>query len=292
MNDAVAQPQSVQDILRKAEAFLSAKDVEAPGLVSALLMSRLLGCRHLELPLRSADILSEKKVEAMRRGIVRVAAGEPVQYVLGQTEFMGHVFKVDKRALIPRPETEVLVETVLACESLWTVTHPAVVDVGTGSGCIAISVQLARKQARIIGLDISATALELARENAAALGVDGSIPFSDMELSDTVDPETIDAIVANLPYVTTGEWQALPRHIREHEPRTALDGGPDGLAVIGPVVQDAAFALKPGGHLFLEIGATQAEAVTSLATQVGFSDVRTRQDLAGLDRIVTAVLAG
>jgi release factor glutamine methyltransferase len=259
-------PRTVAEIVAAGTDYLAGRNVEHPALVCELLMSTLVGCKRLELPLNHNDVLSDKKLDAMRRGIKRTGAGEPVQYVLGSTGFMGHIFKVDRRALIPRPETEVLVEQVLQCEELWQ-DRPAVVDVGTGCGCIVISLAIARPDALYVGLDINAEAIELARENAVSLSV------------------------ADRTYIPTAEYEGLPVHIREHEPRSALDGGPTGLSMIETVVQDAAIILKSGGRIFLEIGENQARAVTSQLTESGFNDIHVTKDLANRDRVIQARLA-
>lgn len=285
------QPKTVMEILQASTKFLEQKRVENPGLACELLVSRLLKCRRLDLYLRHDQVLGEKLLEAMRRGLKRVAAGEPVQYVLGQWDFMGHTFRVDSRALIPRPETEILVETVLACEPLWSRPRPAVVDVGTGSGCIVISLALARSQGLYMAVDPSVEALSLARENAEALGVADRIAFTDRDVSDFAEPETLDAVVSNPPYIPTRDCDALPVHIREHEPRSALDGGDDGMRIISDVINDAGIILKPGGFLFLEVGDGQADSAVEILQAVGFIDARTRKDLGGRDRIVVARLS-
>ncbi len=278
---------TVKYVLEASAAFLAARQIgQNPRHVSELLMARLLNCPRLELYLRYDAVLEERLLAAMRRGVKRVAAGEPVQYVLGRSAFMGHTFKVDRRALIPRRETEELVELVLDYEPLWSKQQPAVVDLGTGSGCIAISLVKAKPEARCVALDTSEEAIALAKENAAALGVADGVVFAPAQLSDIIEPETIDAIVANLPYIPTSEYEALPAYIRDHEPRSALDGGPDGISVIEECVQDAAIALIPGGALFLEIAESQSDAVTTMMQDAGFEDVALKQDLAGRDRIV------
>jgi release factor glutamine methyltransferase len=236
---------TVAEVLNAAADYLAAKGVEESRLAAEHLASRLLNCRRLELCLKHNQALTEPQLDAMRRGMKRVAGGEPVQYVLGQWDFMGHAFKVDRRALIPRPDTEALVERVLACEALWSRPKPAIADIGTGTGCIVISLALAKPDGLYLALDVSDDALALARENAERFGLAETIPFTHAELCDLVEPESLDAIVANLPYVTTAECDRLPTLIRRHEPRLALDGGEDGLAVIENVTQDAAMALKP-----------------------------------------------
>ena len=278
----------VGDILRASTEYLASRDAYEPRQACELLLSRLLNCGRLELYVKFETRLAEKQLEAMRRGVKRLAAGEPIQYIIGRIEFMRRSFKVDRRALIPRPETELLVETVLGCEILWQRESPVVCEIGTGCGCIIISLAHERRGAKYTAIDVSEEALQLAAENAALLGVADSIFFAGGELADAVEPDSLDAIVANLPYVSTGDWQSLPVHIRAHEPRVALDGGEDGLTIIGMVVPDAWFALKPGGWLFLEIGADQGEKVAGLLNAGEFEDVQVRKDLAGKDRIVSA----
>jgi release factor glutamine methyltransferase len=293
-------PKTVAEIIAAGTNYLAGRNIEHPAIVCELLMSTLLGCKRLELPLHHNAVPGEKKLAAMRRGIKRTGAGEPVQYVLGNTEFMGHTFKVDRRALIPRPETEVLVQQILQCRELWQKDspdrtaedehRPTIVDIGTGCGCIVISLAIAQPHALYIALDTNAEAVELAMENAASLNVADKVALSNAELSDTVEPEGIDAIVANLPYVPSAQYEQLPVNIREHEPRSALDGGPTGLSVIETVVQDSAIALKSGGRLFLEIGEDQAQAVTALLKETGFENIVVTKDLANRDRIIHARL--
>jgi release factor glutamine methyltransferase len=283
-------PKTVLNVLQGGADFLQKKGIEDPRLVCEMLLARLLSCKRLELYLKYDEVLSEKKLEAMRRGIKRAAAGEPVQYILGETGFRNAVFKVDRRALIPRPETELLVEHVLACEALWQGAAPAIVDVGTGSGCIILSLAAERPHGRYLALDASEEALSLARENAATLDLTDTVHFAHADLSDVVDPESVDAVVANLPYIPSADCEHLDAEIRDHEPRMALDGGPNGLNIIETVVQDAAIVLKNGGMLFLEIGDDQGAEVVSLLKQSGFSETAVKQDLNGRDRVVLGKL--
>lgn len=281
------QLKTVRDILDSSAAYLACK-TEEPRPACELLLSCLLKCKRLELPLKYTVVLSEKELEAMRRGIKRLAAGEPVQYIVGAVEFMGRILKTDRRALIPRPETEILVEKVLETESLWRNEHPLIVDMGTGSGCIAISIAAAKPKAVCIGVDISEDALALARENAESAGVADRTHFVSMDLADFLEPATIDAFTANLPYIPTRQCDRLPKHIRDFEPRIALDGGPDGLSAITDFSQDAVILLKPGGSLFMEIGLDQTQPVSALLKDLGYSGISVHRDLAGHDRIVSA----
>jgi release factor glutamine methyltransferase len=281
-------PTRLGDILRVATDYLAGRGVYQPRQACETLASRLLGCKRLELYIRFDTDLSADRVAAMRRGVKRLAAGEPVQYIIGETEFHGHVFRADKRALIPRPETELLVDTVLQCERLWANDNPTILDLGTGNGCIAVSLALAKPGATYIAADASPGALQLAAENARKLGVN-TIRFTCHDLAESVEPDSVDAVVANLPYVPTGDWEKLPVHIRDHEPRAALDGGTDGMTIMRDAVPDSWIVLKAGGLLFLEIGADQGNVVVSLCADSGFDEAKITKDLAGHDRIVSAV---
>ncbi len=285
------QGKTVREVLDLGETYLARHGTTHPRLLCELLLGRLLKRPRSEFALHGERPLATEHLEAMRRGLKRVAGGEPVQYVIGETGFMDSVFKTDRRALIPRPETEVLVRKVLECDHLWQVERPAIADIGTGSGCIVLSLAAARPQGRYLALDVSEEALALARENAAALGLAERVIFTAEALSDVVEAEMLDAIVANLPYIPTAEVDRLPENVRAHEPRLALDGGPDGLDVITALIEDAAIAIKGGGHLFLEIGETQGAAVTGRMQSVGFEAVRVHSDLNGRDRVVTGCLA-
>jgi len=279
---------TVKHVLESGATFLEARAVTEARLKCELLAARLLQCPRLELYLQFDRALSDAHVGAMRRGIKRLEAGEPIQHILGETTFRGHRFKVDPRALVPRPETELLVQAVLDWEPL--AEDALVVDVGTGSGCIAISLVLARPALRCVGIDISTDALALARENAVALGVETRVAFAGADLSDCVEPESVDAIVANLPYIASEACEKLPRDVRDFDPRSALDGGPDGLDVIRDIVPDAAIVLRPGRRIFLEIGADQATAVKDILAAEGFKEITISQDLAGRDRIAMGTI--
>jgi release factor glutamine methyltransferase len=289
MNDS---EHGIDDVLRKGAQYLERKGVENARVVCETLLARLLQRSRLSLHLVGDQTLEPRQVEAMRRGLLRVAAGEPVQYVVGQADFMGHRFQADRRALIPRPETEVLVRQVLECAPLWEKANPGIADLGVGGGCIVCSLALERPQARYLALDISADAIALARENAEALGVAERVTFTDRDLGDLLEPGTLDALVSNPPYIRTADWEQLPPHIRDHEPRTALDGGPDGLAVLTQVAEDASIVLQEQGRLFLEIGADQGAAVESLLQTLGFEKIMRIRDLAERERVVAAVWPG
>jgi release factor glutamine methyltransferase len=198
---------------------------------------------------------------------------------------MGRVFKTDSRALIPRPETETLVENVLACPDAWSSPHPAVADVGAGTGCIIVSLALEHREGDFVALDASAEALDLSRENARTLGVEENIKFIHGDLLAGVPPQSLHLVVSNLPYVSTDEIETLPQDIRNHEPRLALDGGPDGFSVIARLVPQAFNSLRSGGWLFMEIGEDQGERTSNWLRENGFAEVEIRKDRSGQDRI-------
>ncbi len=281
------QPAIIQAALQQATVFLDKRGVTDSRLVIEWLFSRALNCARTELHLRRNNVLPPETLQQLNIQVNRLAADEPLQYVQGETEFMGHVFSTDRRALIPRPETEQLVESVLACDALRNIPA-AIADVGTGSGCIVISLALAMPAGQYYALDIDSATLDLARENAARHGVRDRIRFAQGILLASLPAVSLDAVISNPPYVCTGDWDKLPSMIRNYEPRLALDGGADGLDVFHPLIMQAGRVLKPGGFLFLEIGDGQAEAIAGLLRENGFVDIAPLKDLAGKTRIATA----
>jgi len=286
---------TVKEILTLAADYLQKNKTDEPQIEAELLMSKLLGCRRLELALYNDRILEEKIIDAMRHGLKRVASGEPVQYIIGEVEFLGNTYKVDKRALIPRPETEELTAWLLEYDKVWENcpaskkgSPPVVVDVGTGTGCIILSIALKKTDAYYAAIDVSQDSLALAQENAVRLGLSDKVAFLYGELPEIVDEDTLDIIVSNPPYIKTSDYELLPPKIKNYEPRIALDGGEDGLEVIRAVIQDASIALKSGGHLFMEIGFDQAKAVRAILEENGFKAVEVKEDFAGHDRMVHA----
>jgi len=277
-------------LLADAQRMLREAGLDEAELQAEWLLSRHLDCPRLELPLRRAQPVSEPAAHAFQIDVQRLLSGEPLSYVLGDSSFMGRSFATRPGALIPRPETEELVDWILDTEALWRIPGPYVADVGTGSGCIAVTLACERPQARLRAIDASADALALARENADRLGVGvtARIDFEERDLLAGVRPETFDAVVSNPPYVTTDAWAHLPRPIRDHEPRLALDGGPDGLAVIRRLAPQAHETLKPGGLFFLELGFDQRADVHDILGRTGFIQVQFRRDVRSQDRMVCA----
>jgi release factor glutamine methyltransferase len=279
---------SIGDALAQAARRLRNDGVDSPQLDAELLLVHVLQSNRASVLTWPERRLTPKQLTAFRDLVARRGAREPLAYIVGHREFFGLDFLVDPRVLIPRPESELLVEQALsiATELQTSTPQPTITDVGAGSGAIAVTLAVRLPQAAIYALDSSPGALEVTAENARRHGVSDRVLCLEGDLLAPL-PGAVDLIVANLPYVTTNEWQGLPPEIRDHEPRAALDGGPDGLAFIRQLLALAAPHLRPGGSILLEIGASQGAAVTDLARQ-GFpkAGVQLHRDYAGLDRLV------
>lgn len=273
--------------LKRLAAVLKAAGHEEATAEAECLLAHALGCRRLEIYLHGERKLSSEQLALLKAQAQRLQADEPLQYVLGEVDFCGHLFACDARALIPRPETELLVEAALGFSKVWKKPHPKVPDLGTGTGCIAITLALAQPHAQLCAVDISADALALARANAERHGVADKINFIQADLLAPFAAGELDLIVSNPPYVPTAEWEELPRPIRDFEPRNALDAGSDGLDVLRRLVAQAAEKLTPGGALALEIGEDQGPRVAALLRAAGFTNVAVKKDFAGWDRVVT-----
>ncbi|MDD2598903.1 MAG: peptide chain release factor N(5)-glutamine methyltransferase [Kiritimatiellae bacterium] len=281
-------PKTLKQCLDLGAQHLERTQVENPYVVMELLAARLYGCGRMDLH-RHADLVPQQRVlDALRRGLRRVAAGEPIQYVLGQWDFRQLTLKVDKRALIPRPETEQLVEIVLNSPVLAHCAKPLVVDVGTGSGCIILSLAKELDNGVFVGIDLSPEALSLAMENAALTGLEDKVHFARGEGCGEFDPGSVDVLVSNPPYIPSRSVDGLERKILEHEPRIALDGGADGLDIFRALIFDAVMVVKPGGGVFFEIGDEQGGAVAGLLEEFGFTDVEIKRDYAGRERFAMA----
>ncbi len=235
------------------------------------------------------DLLNADELNRFREFVKRRASGEPLQYITGRQEFFSLDFEVTPDVLIPRPETELLVETAL--ELLQDAEEqPFICDVGTGSGCIIITLLHERAQARGLALDISPKALRVAARNAARHNVSDRLTFIASDCFNALDASRarFSMIVSNPPYVLAGVLEGLQREVREHEPRVALSPGPDGLLIIKRIVAEAAGFLGRGGHLLLEIGFDQHEAVAQLFAAPFWQLLDIRKDLQGIPRTVVA----
>lgn len=268
------------EVLRGAESYLAARGVEQPRLNAEHLLAAALGLKRMELYLQFDRPLGESERAPLRETVRRRGAREPLQHVLGTAEFHGRTFACDRRALVPRPETERLAE--IALELVRSIPSPAILDVGTGSGVIAVTLACELPAAEVHATDISPDALALAAENATRHGVAGRIRFAKADLWPP-DAQAFDLVAANLPYIPSGELPGLSPEVH-HDPASALDGGPDGLDAIRALVRDAPARLRPGGALLMEIGLGQADAVTALLEASKFRDISVRPDYQNIPR--------
>jgi release factor glutamine methyltransferase len=280
-SDAAAPSDALRPVLRRLTALLGANGVETPQTDAELLVSHVLGLTRSELQMMGARRLTESELADLGALADRRARREPLQYVLGEWGFRRLLLTVDRRALIPRPETEVVVERVLALVD--GTKEPSVLDVGTGSGAIALAIADEHPGARVTGIDASADALSLARENAERCGL-----AVQLELRDALDGLPAgpwDVVVSNPPYVPAADRESLAPEVRDWEPADALfANGPDG--VTEQVARNARGVLVEGGGLVLEVGDDGAADVASLLDALGYSSVRVTKDLAGRDRVV------
>ena len=268
------------------QGYFGRQGVDAPRLTAELLLAKALGCDRVRLYLDFDKPLGEGELGAFRELVKRRAGGEPTAYLTGRKEFLGRSFQVDGRALVPRPETELVAEAALQALP----EGGAALDLCTGSGCIAASLALSRPSARVTAVELSPEALALARENARALGA--AVDFREGDLYGPLPPDRrFDVIVANPPYVPTSELYGLPREV-QREPKLALDGGPDGLGVARRVVGEAPARLRAGGTLVVEMHESHLESLPQLCRAAGFARAEARRDLAGLPRYVLARLGG
>jgi len=267
--------------------FLHGKGIEAPLREARILLGHVLQCKPIDVVARSADEPTADEKARYRELIRRRVEGCPTAYLTGTREFYLLAFDVSPAVLIPRPDTETLV--MQAIDFLKVKPDAVGLDLGTGSGCIVVSLAHQAPHARFIALDLSPDALEVAERNAAKHGVSGRIEFRRGDLFGVLaETDRFDLIVSNPPYIPPTEIAELAVEVRDHEPRIALDGGPDGLAFYRRIAADAGRHLNPGGRVLVEIGHTQADAVTSLFLQAGWAAAALTKDLAGRPRVVTA----
>jgi release factor glutamine methyltransferase len=280
---------TVREALSRAWDRLTAADIEYAELEAEVLLRHALSphapIARASLYTRLGDLIDDAAIDRYEALIGRRLDHEPSAYILGQREFYGLDFRVSPDVLIPRPETELVVESVLELPA--ASGRPVIVDVGTGSGAIGIALATALPDASIIGTDVSASALEIARDNARRHEVDGRILFLHGDLLSPLEAP-VDVVAANLPYVTTGDWDALEPELHDHEPRLALDGGADGLDLIRQLLKQAPAYLRQGGAVVLEFGIGQRDAICELATDA-FPSARitVHEDFSGIPRVLT-----
>jgi len=285
MNDQVW---TIGRVVRWAADDFRAKGIESPRLEAELLLAYVLGVERMRILLDQDRPLTPDELARFREIIKRRRAREPVAYIRGEREFYGRVFRVDARVLIPRPDTEILVETALRRTQHLSMSG-RVLDLCTGSGCVATTFALERPTWQVTGTDLSEGAIEVARDNAHRLGAVWNVRWLVGDLFEPIGDERFDLITANPPYIPLAEKQELSPDIREHEPHLALFGGDDGFAITSRIIHEAPRHLRKRGVLAMEIGAGQADEVAALFEKAGFVEVERTRDYGGHERVVSGV---
>ena len=277
------QPWTVRRVVGWTAQHFEKLGLDSPRLTAELLLAHVLHTSRVRLYTDLERPLEAPELAAYRGLIARRASGEPTSYLTGTREFYGRTFAVDPRVLVPRPETELLVEAVL--QAVPRDAEARILDLCTGSGCVGITLALERPRARVLATDLSSAAADVARANATGLGAAERFEVRIGDLFSPAEGEApFDVVVANPPYVPHGELPTLPAEVRR-EPVQALDGGPEGLDVVRRIASGAPRWLAPGGLLAVEIGDGQGPAVRSLLEGAGYGSVRIERDLARHDRL-------
>jgi release factor glutamine methyltransferase len=273
------------EIIKRTADFLEARGVENARLNAEHLVGQALGLKRMQLYLQFEKPLGEAELERIRPLVRRRGLREPLQHIVGEVEFAGLRLRSDRRALVPRPETEYLTEILLS--RLPEAAPLRVLDLGTGTGAIALSLAAARPAWQVSASDLSADALALARENAAALGLTDRVTFLEGSWFGALPPEArFDLIVSNPPYLAAAEVAEAAPEVREYDPRMALVSDDEGLADLRALIHGALSRLGPGGVLALETGPAQPAALTAVARTAGWTEIESLRDLTGRDRFL------
>ena len=283
---------TVARLLSWTQGFLREHQVESPRLCAEILLAHALRCERLRLYTAHEDVPDEAARTTFRELVRAAAAGRPIAYLTGTKEFFSLTFEVSPDVLIPRPETEILVERTISLVRRGGVDEPTILDLGTGSGCVAIGLAKHLPTARVLASDISPAALEVAQRNAARHGLTDRIEFRGGDLfapwqTHDTEPPLLDIIVCNPPYIAADSSEVEPS-VRNFEPHTALFAGTDGLDVIRRLVTEAPHWLRGDGHLLMEMGYDQAAAVRALLDQSLWHKVTAYRDAAGHERVLHA----
>jgi release factor glutamine methyltransferase len=284
---------TVRRILEWTTGFFTRKSIDSPRLSAELLLAHVLGIPRIRLYTDYERVLKDEQLASMRALVQRAAEEEPIAYLTGRAHFFNLEFEVSRDVLIPRPDTETLVENVLQlARNQAGFESPRVLDLCTGSGCVAAAIAHHLKAAVVVATDVSEPAVALARRNVERLGLSDRVTVEQGDLFEPVsklpDPLPFDLIVANPPYIPTAQVETLDRSVRDYEPIGALDGGIDGLVLHRRILKEAPGRLVRGGRVFLEIAFDQGELATQVALEFPeFEDVRLLKDFGGRDRVLT-----
>jgi release factor glutamine methyltransferase len=280
----VNQPKILLEVLQSTTAYFEKHKIESPRLNAEHLIAHVLNLSRLELYLEFECKLNENELARLRELVKRRCQGEPLQHLLGTVEFCAQTFAIDKRAMVPRPETEELVELVIA--ETGNRKPEKILDVGTGSGVIGLSLAAKFPEAKVCATDISQDALALAHENAERLGLTEQVQFQESDLLECL-PERFDLIVANLPYISMQDRHQLSREVL-HDPEVSLFSGDGGDELVRKLIEQTLAHLNPGGLLALEIGINQAEGLIDFLRQKNYHDIGSKKDYSGITRFLLA----
>ncbi len=289
-----ARPQkTVRELVMATAGYFEGKGISAARMEAERLLADILGLARIELYFQFDRPVLGKELDRYRDLVRRRAGGEPLQTILGETEFYSHVFKVTPGVFIPRPETERLVEIAveLVAPPDQRLLAPVALEIGCGTGVIGICLALEIPRLMVHAVDINPAAVELSGQNAHRHGVEARVHIHQGNRFDPVPRQLlgeVDLLVSNPPYIPSAEIEELQTEVKDHDPRTALDGGPDGLAYYRALAHSMGQWLRPGGHMAFEIGADQGEDVVGILAASGAEELKIHQDYAGRDRIVTA----
>ncbi len=289
----IAESWTVRRLLEWTGGFFTRKEIDSPRLSAELLLSHVMGVARIKLYTDYENVVSDEQLTMYRELVRRAAEHEPIAYLTRRAHFFNLEFEVERGVLIPRPDTETLVENVLQlARNTAGFEAPRVIDLCTGSGCIAAAIASRLKNAVVVATDISEKAVEVARRNLERLGLGERVTVARGDLfeplKEMVDARPFDLVLANPPYIPTGEIAKLDRNVRDYEPMMALDGGMDGMVVHRRIIEQAPERIRSGGRIYLEIQFDQGAAVAEIfAGSDAFEDVRVLKDYGGNQRVVT-----
>ena len=276
---------TVLEVLQSTTGYFQKRNIDSPRLNAEHLLAHVLSRKRMELYLDFDRQVRESELAPLRELLKRRGSGEPLQHLLGTVEFCGRSFRCDKRALVPRPETEQLVELLIS-HLKSEIASSRIIDVGTGSGVIALTLAAEFPTAEIVGADVSDDALMLARENAERLKLADRVLFLRSNLLESIQPD-FDLIVANLPYVSADDRENLSREVL-HDPEVALFAGSRGDELMRQLINDAPSWLRPGGMLAIEIGIGQSDTLVAALAEKNYRDILTEKDYSGVIRFLFA----
>ncbi len=282
---------TIRELMKRAIEYLQNKEFPESRITVEFLLAHALQCQRIELYTNFEKPITKQELSVFRQLFERRLNNEPVHYIIGTAVFMGLPFVVDRRVLIPRPETETLVEqAMIVCNAMAQERVVSILEIGTGSGNVAVSLSKFLKNSIVTTIDISEEALEVARQNVRSHGVEERVLVQQMDVFEPVDQlfrRRFDLLISNPPYVSSVEWETLRPEVREYEPRLATCDGSDGYELYRRMIEIAPYVLNDGGTVMFEVGDQMALTVLSMMQDAGLSDFSVARDLQGMERVVS-----